>query len=95
MKTVFFGIFIKLLHIDNKVRPRYGRRQTLANLKRGDRVITSGGLCGQIVDLTEDTLTIDVGGNVRIPVKRAFISGLDQPEDVQRKDIKKDKAKKK
>jgi hypothetical protein len=36
-----------------------------------------------------------VGGNVRIPVKRAFISGLDQPEDVQRKDIKKDKAKKK
>ncbi|MGX9364722.1 preprotein translocase subunit YajC [Desulfoplanes sp. PS50] len=91
---IMFAIFYFLL-----IRPQQKKakehRQTLANLKRGDRVITSGGLCGQIVDLTEDTLTIDVGGNVRIPVKRAFISGLDQPEDVQRKDIKKDKAKKK
>jgi len=91
---IMFAIFYFLL-----IRPQQKKakehRQTLANLKRGDRVVTSGGLCGQIVDLTEDSLTIDVGGNVRIPVKRAFISGLDQTEDVQRKDTKKDKAKKK
>ncbi len=90
---IMFAIFYFLL-----IRPQQKKakehRQTLANLKRGDRVVTSGGLCGQIVDLTEDSLTIDVGGNVRIPVKRAFISGLDQPDDVQRKDTKKDKVKK-
>ena len=52
-------------------------------------------MCGQITDLSEDTVTIDVGGNVKIPIKRAFISGLDQADDVQKKDTKKDKAKKK
>jgi preprotein translocase subunit YajC len=91
---IMFAIFYFLL-----IRPQQKKakehRETLANLKRGDRVVTSGGVCGQIVNLTEDTVTIDVGGDVRIPVKRAFISGLDQGEDAPKKDTKKDKAKKK
>jgi preprotein translocase subunit YajC len=91
---IMFAIFYFLL-----IRPQQKKakehRQTLANLKRGDRIVTSGGMCGQIVDLAEDTVTIDVGGNVHIPIKRAFISGLDQAEEAQKKDIKKDKAKKK
>ncbi|GAU09842.1 preprotein translocase subunit YajC [Desulfoplanes formicivorans] len=91
---IMFAIFYFLL-----IRPQQKKakehRETLANLKRGDRIVTSGGVCGQIVNLTEETVTIDVGGDVRIPVKRAFISGLDQVEEVQKKDTRKDKAKKK
>jgi len=89
---IMFAIFYFLL-----IRPQQKKakehRETLANLKRGDRIVTSGGVCGQIVNLTEDTVTIDVGGDVRIPVKRAFISGLDQAEEGQKKDTKKDKKK--
>ena len=91
---IMFAIFYFLL-----IRPQQKKakehKQTLANLKRGDRIVTSGGMCGQITDLSEDTVTIDVGGNVKIPIKRAFISGLDQADEVQKKDTKKDKAKKK
>ncbi len=91
---IMFAIFYFLL-----IRPQQKKakehRETLANLKRGDRIVTNGGICGQIIDLTEEVVTIDVGGNVNIPVKRGFISGLDQVEDVQKKEGKKDKGKKK
>ena len=91
---IMFAIFYFLL-----IRPQQKKtkqhNETLANLKRGDKVVTSGGICGQIVDLNGDVLTLEVGESTQIKVKRGFISGLDQLEEVQKKDTKKDKGKKK
>ncbi|MDD2218572.1 MAG: preprotein translocase subunit YajC [Desulfoplanes sp.] len=91
---IMFAIFYFLL-----IRPQQKKakqhNETLANLKRGDKVVTSGGICGQIVDLNGDVLTLDVDENTKIRVKRSFISGLDVIEDVQKKDAKKEKGKKK
>ncbi|WP_462323652.1 preprotein translocase subunit YajC [Desulfoplanes sp.] len=91
---IMFAIFYFLL-----IRPQQKKakehKETLGNLKRGDRIVTSGGICGQIVDLNGDVVTIDVGENTKIQVKRAFISGLDQLEETPKKESKKDKGKKK
>lgn len=43
-------------------------------LKKGDEVITEGGIIGQIVHLTDDRVTIRTGENTRIVVVRAKIS---------------------
>lgn len=45
-------------------------------LKRGDRVITSGGIYGKITKLDDDTLTIEVADNVNIKVVRAQVQSL-------------------
>ena len=53
-------------------------REMLGNLKKGDRIITSGGLYGRITGLTEATLTLEIADKVRVKVSRAHVAGLAQ-----------------
>lgn len=43
-------------------------------LKKGDEVITDGGIIGQIVHLTDDRVTIRTGENTRIVLVRGKIA---------------------
>lgn len=51
-------------------------KQMLDSLKRGDRVITVGGLIGEITAISDQTLTIEIADKVRVDVGRAYIAGL-------------------
>lgn len=51
-------------------------REFLKNLKKGDRVITTGGIYGTIVSLEDDTVILKVSENVKIRLARSAISGL-------------------
>ena len=53
-------------------------RELLGNLKKGDRIITSGGLYGRITGLTDATLTLEIADKVRVKVSRAHVAGLAQ-----------------
>jgi preprotein translocase subunit YajC len=46
-------------------------------LKRGDRVLTAGGIIGTVVKIEEDnTLLVDIAKDVRVRVARSTISEL-------------------
>lgn len=51
-------------------------RQFLDNLKRGDRVITTGGLCGEITAINDQIVTLEVADKVRLEVGRPYIAGF-------------------
>jgi preprotein translocase subunit YajC len=53
-------------------------RELLSNLKKGDMIITSGGLYGRITGVTEAVLTVEIADKVRVKVSRGHISGLAQ-----------------
>ena len=53
-------------------------REMLSNLKKGDRIITSGGLYGRITGLTDATLTVEIADKVRVKVSRGHVAGLAQ-----------------
>lgn len=67
-------------------------REMISNLKKGDRIITSGGLYGRITGLTDSTLTLEIADKVRVKVSRAHIGGLAQAAAPQPADHSKDKA---
>jgi len=48
------------------------------NLKKGDRVITSGGIHGRITSLDEGTVTVEIADKVKIKVLRGNISVINQ-----------------
>lgn len=48
-------------------------KEFLESLKRGDRVITAGGIYGEIVDLQEDTVTLRIAREVEITFDRRAI----------------------
>ena len=70
---LIFVVFYFLL-----IRPQQKKakehREMLQNLKKGDQVITAGGIIGKIVGVTDDVLTLEIGENMRIKVSRGFIS---------------------
>jgi preprotein translocase subunit YajC len=47
----------------------------LSNLKKGDKVITGGGIHGQITGLTDSVVTLEIAENVRIKVNRSAVAG--------------------
>ena len=85
---LMFVIFYFLL-----IRPQQKKtkehRAMIGNLKKGDRIITSGGLHGRITGMDETTLTVEIADKVRVKVARANVSGLSQPAAQSQPDKKK------
>jgi len=77
MMVVLFGIFYFLL-----IRPQQKKqkelKQMLDHLAHGDTVVTSGGIHGKIVAITENVITLEIADKVRIKVSRPFIVELIQ-----------------
>ena len=48
----------------------------LKALKRGDDVITSGGLYGKVLNIVDDVITLEIAKGVSVRVSRAGISSL-------------------
>lgn len=78
---LIFVIFYFLL-----IRPQQKKakehKDLLANLKKGDKVMTNGGIYGHIEDIDENTVTLKVGikDDVKIKIGRGYIAGLRNKE---------------
>ena len=55
------------------------RQKRLGDLKKHDRVVTSGGIYGTVVALEDQTATIEIAKDVRIRVKRSSLFDLEKP----------------
>lgn len=65
----------------------------LASLKKGDDVVTSGGILGRIVMVDEKVVTVDVGGGVKMRVLKSSIqSKIPEPKVVETKSDSKAEA---
>ena len=77
--AVLFAVFYFIL-----IRPQQKRqkdqRQLLQNLKKGDKVVTTGGLQGTIVNLTDTVVTVEIADKVKVKVGRNYIAGLIRSE---------------
>lgn len=70
--AAIFAIFYFLL-IRPQQKQKKERQRMLSAIKRGDRVVTSGGLHGTIVGLNEQTVTLRIADQVRVEVDRAAL----------------------
>ncbi len=66
------------------IRPQRKReketREMLESLKVGDNVTTIGGICGKIVAIRDDILTVEVGTDkVKLVFERWAIRSVDKP----------------
>jgi preprotein translocase subunit YajC len=70
--VLLFVVFYFLL-----IRPQQKRAKQqklfIENLKKGDKVITSGGLYGTITGITDDSVTIEIAEKVRVKVLKSAV----------------------
>lgn len=54
----------------------------LAALEIGDCVLTSSGMYGIIIDITDDTVIVEFGNNknCRIPMQKSAIAQVEKPD---------------
>ena len=76
---LLFAVFYFIL-----IRPQQKRqkehRQLLENLKKGDKVMTTGGIQGTIVALSDNVVTVEIADKVKVKVGRNYIAGLMKSE---------------
>ena len=75
---LMFVVFYFLL-IRPQQKKQKQHREMIGNLKKGDRIITAGGLHGRITGVSDQTLTVEIAEKVRVKVNRGNVSALNQP----------------
>ena len=72
---IMFVIFYFLL-----IRPQQKKtkdhREMLNHLKKGDRIVTGGGIHGRITGVSDTTLTVEIADKVRVKMNRGNVSSI-------------------
>ena len=83
---LIFAVFYFLL-----IRPQQRKvkqhKEMLSNLKRGDKIITSGGIIGTINKVADNReLTVEVANNVEIKIAAGMVADLYTITETQKKE---------
>jgi len=59
------------------IRPQMKKQKEMtsyrSSLKKGDKVVTTGGIYGRIYEVKDNYVTMDVGGDVRLKVDKSAL----------------------
>ncbi len=76
---ILFGSIIAIFYF-MIIRPQQKRekeRQSmLSALKKGDKVVTAGGLHGTVIGIEEKTLLVQIADNVKVKVERSSVTTI-------------------
>ena len=79
LPLILMGLIIYFLIIRPQSKQRKQHDTTIAGLKKGDKILTRGGLYGKIVNFqgkNDNKVTIDEGSGVKLNITRSYIAGL-------------------
>lgn len=92
--VLIFVLFYFLI-LRPQQKQQKSKQDMLKNLKRGDMVLTTGGIYGKILNIVEDVITLEIAKGVSIRVARVGISSLGNPgKDEEEKKGKEEKSEK-
>lgn len=76
---LIFAIFWFVLIVPER-KQRRRRQEMIAALKKGDRVLTTGGIYGTVVQTQEEVVTVQVADNVRLRMARGAVQAVLEEE---------------
>ncbi|WP_027339694.1 preprotein translocase subunit YajC [Halonatronum saccharophilum] len=79
-----FGVFWFLL-IRPQKKQQQRHQEMLAKLKVGDKVVTIGGIKGQITEIEDDQLKVEIAPEVKVEMNRGAIGRLDREVNTEAK----------
>jgi preprotein translocase subunit YajC len=78
---MFFLFWFFILRPEKKRKQEHERM--IANLKKGDEVLTIGGLFGTIVEVRDDRVTLEIAEKIRVKITPGSVSSLIEPEKTE------------
>ena len=84
MMVVIFGLFY-LLMIRPQQKEQKKFQEMLANIARGDKVLTKGGIYGVVFQIKDDILVVKIADNVKVDVARNAIQSVIREKEEEKK----------
>lgn len=74
--------FMYFLAIRPQKKQEKKQKEIMDSIAVGDSILTSSGFYGMVIDVTEDTVIVEFGGNknCRIPMQKAAIVDVEKAE---------------
>jgi preprotein translocase subunit YajC len=76
LPIVAIGLVFYFLVIAPANKQRRKTEQMLSSLKKGDRVLTTGGIYGSVQGVEGDVVYLKIAENVKVKVARSAVSGI-------------------
>ena len=86
---LLIGLVFYLFILRPQSKQRKQHENTLSNLKKGDKIITRGGLHGKIINFqgkNDNKVIIDAGSGVKLNLARTYIAGLANDSENEKPD---------
>lgn len=78
MMFIMLAVLVLFMFLPMLTQKKEKRRTArMKDLKKHDKVVTTGGIFGTIVSLEDDSATIEVGKDMRMKIKRSSIYDLE------------------
>lgn len=71
--VLIFGVFWFFM-IRPQVKKQKSERKFREEIKKGDKVVTSGGIHGKISNVSEGTVLVDAGEGIKLKIAKSAIS---------------------
>jgi preprotein translocase subunit YajC len=77
---LFFLLFLIMyfLIIRPQQKKQKEHREMVQNLKKGDRVVTGGGIHGRVTGMDDTTVTVEIADKVRVKLNRGNVAAVVQ-----------------
>lgn len=80
--VVIFGGILYFMSIRPQKKQKEQAQQMYSAMKPGDSVLTTSGFYGVIIDIMDNTVIVEFGGNrnCRIPMQKDSIAAVESPD---------------
>ena len=86
MVAIFGVMYFLVIRPQSKKAKEH--QKMLTELKKGDDVVTSGGLIGRITGIKDDEMVLQLQENVRVRVLRSAVTGRVRVADASKSETK-------
>ena len=83
MPIILIFVIMYFLLIRPQQKKQKEHREMIQSLKKGDRVVTGGGIHGRITGMDDTTFTVEIADKVRVKINRGNVAAMVQsgPKD--------------
>lgn len=91
---IYVVVFVAIIWFMGPMQQRKEKKKKdamMSSLAVGDYVMTTSGMYGQLIDITNDMVIIEFGGkNCRIPMLKAAIASVEKPDALAKGEVSED-----
>ena len=73
---ILMFLVLYLLILRPQIKKQKSHQKMIDGLKKGDQVVTSGGIHGVVVNIKDDVVVVKIAENVKVDLSRSAVSAV-------------------